>query len=653
MNMSESQLLTIYSEAQIANAKKWGNRFIKLTEHIDLFQKDFLIDYLKITNQRLFWIFQLNEHEVVARFYNHYLYFDGKLVWYHTDCNSKIYNHNNPFSKAQDINRRLATKYRDLILKNGTTKDILLFATSFSSDSYLFTKNIAEQVFSKLAEKYFPYVHKQHNTQTVNLSEIPNANLYIAHFRRFVLGKQKYYISLLGAQLKLFNALLDQHILKLIRGVRCPDYRLYNWLASGNSLYRCQALKAQPLLISYSLLCNEGYPEYMYSSGLYFLVSNKKTVLPWADIEAIPKPKLVRGKHISKKYPLHERYHVVGSIKDYVYNIISTTVDTGLPLNEVLAMLFASSLKSIKAIGKVRIYDFGSALNFLYNDEQWSWLFTGVTLNNLTPKNKNEWDTWKTVYSFFEHYEIKNWSVLLKGIKQPFSKERIAEYNGIKADLSEILSKITNHGDYPDRCNKLLTFIKHHATLSQIKNIINEYHDISVTIRDELLAKHETISKNTQWVGMLVSNNIKTPNGLIIKELLTPFELKEEANNLSHCVDGYYYETLSGESRILSIQDNGLSLATAEMCLETDIRKRSFKVIIKCWQFRGYDNKQPPQKAQEAFNWFLKQMQSNRLEINSYWPDERYKIKNIECVHHELSKRIAQWINKRIAHLAK
>lgn len=653
--MTESQFLKNYSEAQIANALKWESRFAKIAENIDLFQKDFLTDYLKITNQRLFWIFQFNENEVIARFYSRYLYFDGKQIWYYVDYNSKTTNYNYQRASPQYINHKYAAKYRDLVLKNGTTKNIMLFATSFTTDAYLFTNKITEQIFNKLAKKYFPYVHKQ-NSITFNLSEIPNSNFYTAYLRRFIKGKQRYYLSLLGAQLKQFNSLLDQQILKLIRGIRCPDYRLYNWLVSGNSLYRCQALKSQPLLISYSILCeddNHETPEYMYSLGLHLLVSNKKTVLPWSELETIPKPKLVNGETRSKKYPLHKRYYAIGSIKDYVYNIISTTVDKGLPLNEVLAMLFSKPLKSIKAVGKVKVYDFGGAIKLLYSNDQWRRLFTGVTLNNLIPKNKKEWNTWKIIYNSFEHYDINDWTVLFKGIKQPFSNEQISVYDGIRADLSEILSRITNHGDYPNRCNIFLNFIKYHATLSQIKNIIDQYHDISIAIRDKLLVKHEIISKNTQWVGMLVSNNIKTPNGLIIKELLTPFELKEEADNLSHCVDGYYYETLSGDSRILSIQENNLSIATAEMCLETDIRKRSFKVVIKCWQFRGYKNRQPPLKAQEAFNWFLKQMQANRLEINSYWPDERDKIKNIEFIHRELSKNITQWINKKITHLAK
>ena len=113
MTKNQSSLYKKYSETQIANAKKWTARFEKIAEDLSLFKSQFLQDYLKITNKKLFWIYQINENEIIARFHSNYLYFDGKLVWFYYEQNRRKQRSGSP----NKISLEYATKHKDFVQK--------------------------------------------------------------------------------------------------------------------------------------------------------------------------------------------------------------------------------------------------------------------------------------------------------------------------------------------------------------------------------------------------------------------------------------------------------------------------------------------------------------------------------------------------------
>jgi hypothetical protein len=73
--------------------------------------------------------------------------------------------------------------------------------------------------------------------------------------------RKKHYIRNYGNALKKFLAEVDQTILFTLRSIRCPSILIYNWLASGASERRLQALKAHPVLIPFEILLSnaEGF----------------------------------------------------------------------------------------------------------------------------------------------------------------------------------------------------------------------------------------------------------------------------------------------------------------------------------------------------------------------------------------------------------
>jgi hypothetical protein len=111
-----------------------------------------------------------------------------------------------------------------------------------------------------------------------------------------------------------------------------------------------------------------------------------------------------------------------------------------------------------------------------------------------------------------------------------------------------------------------------------------------------------------------------------IVPLTTAKALVEEGNAHGHCVGTYYDACRSGGTQILSLREDGMPAATAEILL--DRRMASIRV----GQFKGFHDEVPDDPAlHQAMRDFLRDLRSgrhplNREQLRSYrqWADEHY-----------------------------
>ncbi len=102
-------------------------------------------------------------------------------------------------------------------------------------------------------------------------------------------------------------------------------------------------------------------------------------------------------------------------------------------------------------------------------------------------------------------------------------------------------------------------------------------------------------------------------HSLVIRALSSQEALSRESHCLKHCVgDGGYSSTcMEGQIHTLSVQTKeGMPLATAEVSLTNDPGN-----LLHVEQFRGMNNDTPPKPAQEAFDWFRKELADGRIHL--------------------------------------
>jgi hypothetical protein len=92
--------------------------------------------------------------------------------------------------------------------------------------------------------------------------------------------RRKRYISSYGSALKKFLAEVDQSILFTTRSIRCPSIAVYNWLASGNTERRMQALRAYPVMIPMEIIITTGLAGPETLAELTSLIDQGETFFP-------------------------------------------------------------------------------------------------------------------------------------------------------------------------------------------------------------------------------------------------------------------------------------------------------------------------------------------------------------------------------------
>lgn len=118
------------------------------------------------------------------------------------------------------------------------------------------------------------------------------------------------------------------------------------------------------------------------------------------------------------------------------------------------------------------------------------------------------------------------------------------------------------------------------------------------------------------WESLVGDKEIAVPEevvggrrGIKMVELLSPEELRQEGENLKHCVGGYAGNCLSGASHIFSIVDkDGRSLSTVEYIFDGgDVEQH---------QHSASRNSEPQPYLINASSWFLDQIKFGKLNVS-------------------------------------
>lgn len=125
-------------------------------------------------------------------------------------------------------------------------------------------------------------------------------------------------------------------------------------------------------------------------------------------------------------------------------------------------------------------------------------------------------------------------------------------------------------------------------------------------------------------------NAVVAPNGVSIVPLTDPRELKDEGEDLSHCVSGYSEQCRRGHHilsfRLVEPSGQFKRLSTIELGPVAD-GERSFRVC----QHRGKRNGPPPALAAEAWDWFKMAVADGRIALN------------YQGIRHYLVAQVAKW----------
>ena len=112
-----------------------------------------------------------------------------------------------------------------------------------------------------------------------------------------------------------------------------------------------------------------------------------------------------------------------------------------------------------------------------------------------------------------------------------------------------------------------------------------------------------------------LTDEIIAPNGLLIKPLTDPRELKDEGSGLNHCVGGYSNTCRDRGHHIISIRrlsgNEFERLSTFEIL---PIEKGQRELNVR--QHRGKRNANPPEEALEAYDWYLNEISAGRINLN-------------------------------------
>jgi len=121
-----------------------------------------------------------------------------------------------------------------------------------------------------------------------------------------------------------------------------------------------------------------------------------------------------------------------------------------------------------------------------------------------------------------------------------------------------------------------------------------------------------------------LTGNFTTPDGVVVRELVTPSELREEGKTMRHCVGGYSRKCVQGHSRIYSLQDGEDKRSTLE--IRTNVT--NFQIV----QNMSKRNQKPPPSLQYAAQWILTSLcDGGSLKHNMDAIREHAKQANIEA----------------------
>lgn len=134
-----------------------------------------------------------------------------------------------------------------------------------------------------------------------------------------------------------------------------------------------------------------------------------------------------------------------------------------------------------------------------------------------------------------------------------------------------------------------------------------------------------------------IIENFTSSNGLVIQNLTTKDELKEESERLSHCVGRLYLNKAnSGKCHIFSIRNSTLTESYSTIELSTVIGGANQGNInqFKIWQHKAKNNRKPSEKAELASKEWLKAVRSGEISADLEKTEAWREYQNVNhCVN--------------------
>lgn len=134
------------------------------------------------------------------------------------------------------------------------------------------------------------------------------------------------------------------------------------------------------------------------------------------------------------------------------------------------------------------------------------------------------------------------------------------------------------------------------------------------------ILNYETIKEyenSESWPRLI--ENFTSSNGLVIQNLTSKEELKEESLRLSHCVGRLYlHKANSGKCHIFSIRNSKLteSYSTIELSPVLGTAEQDKINEFKIWQHKARNNRKPTEKADLASKEWLKAIRSGEISAD-------------------------------------
>ncbi|MBC2658122.1 PcfJ domain-containing protein [Pseudomonas sp. MSSRFD41] len=606
--------LKCYSAKQVAVASTWAEHFCIPAAR----RRQFLRDYLRSTSSTRCWttsVVHQGQTLVICRLGSMLQWFDGRSIKAAIITKQSRIPLSTPSSRAA---LGLAGRLENL---RRISADAVL--TSFCRSA----RHLGQQLVQEDLGETFAGV-------TLQSDEVRGPH------RRYTRPRTNFYMKQIGSSIKAFCSHLDPAILFALRSARCPDPRVYNWLAAGDQTRRLQALKAQPVLIPLIVILS-------YSSDDLPLwptqVELKYEAPPWPTVQELT--------------PAH------GTITPGAEaNLIGAAADQGISISDVLSWLFKAPKSSIRFLGTCRPGHIGGALSQLQREGRnagWHHLLLGATAGNRRPRNRSDWKVFLDLiqqlpYEILFHVSQQklNLNLLFKGCPTswndstwPYVIAGIKDYTEIyrnlehkKLDARKKVSDFFLRSNYAEIANKVELF---HQDLPRIRAQI-----------DNALGALEEADELFEWPPLLLSGPITCPNGIEIVELLCPNDLFEEELRMRHCVGSYDYSTYRGDCRIISLRHNSNSLATAELRIDKKTTSSSKNPRVLCAQLRAHRNApvSTGTPAKTAFDWFLTQLNSGAITSNLSWPNlTRGMARYTRSSRQELlEEEVANWVDRHL-----
>ena len=226
----------------------------------------------------------------------------------------------------------------------------------------------------------------------------------------------------------------------------------------------------------------------------------------------------------------------------------------------------------------------------------------------------------------------------------------LSEYylNNICHDTNEMIQFIADHVCLPAACNraaeefadvyigpnqeelgrktaaKILFAPSDSGTLvaNKIINIVRHFNSQLPQIIEKMLPDgSRTLAEafdgiaNDGWPPL--TNSVQTPNGVVAVPLTDPRALKDEGDNMNHCVAGYSNKCRERHYNIVAfrlLDDEGKiirRLGTLEI-EPVEENQKEMKIV----QYRGPRNSKPEELAEEAKDWYLHAIRTDQIALN-------------------------------------